>query len=185
MGASAVAVGFALLATPALAGSSPSAALYCPSVETSQPFLAFGDPNFYALVPNGNFSETSGGGWQLSGGAQIVKTTLPNGQTGNALSLPHGAKAVSPLMCVDASYLGVRTWVKAIKAPGVGVTAVVAGHRQSQTINGPNGIWTSPQAVNVLPGGINGLAQLHLELQSMGSGGSVLVYDLYVDPRHR
>lgn len=147
----------------------------------SQPFLHWGDTSWYALVPDGNFSVTSGGGWQLTGGAQIASAVLPDGTAGHALSLPHGATAVSPSMCVDAAYLNVRAWVKA--NPGISVTAIVAGHKQSQTLNGHNGVWTLPPAINVLPGGLRGAVQLQLVFQFTGSNGVGLVYGAYVDPR--
>jgi hypothetical protein len=172
--------GFAFMASPAVAAGS------CPAVPLSQPFSAYGDLNYYTLVPNGTFNNTSGGGWQMSGGAKIVATTLPNGASGYALSLPHGAKAISPAMCVDASYAFARTWVKALNnSPGLGITGLAGGHQQSQTIKGSsNGAWTLPPAVNVLPN-VTGAVQLQLVLESMGSSGSNLVYDLYVDPRMR
>jgi hypothetical protein len=172
--------GFVLMATPALAATNGG---FCPYVHMSQPFAAYNDFNSYALVPNGEFTNAAGGGWQLSGGAKIVPATLPNGVSGFALSLPARAKAISPAMCVDSRYAYVRTYVKAANSPGVSITGLVGGHSQSQTIAGTSS-WTSPAAVNVLPN-VTGAVQLQLVLESTGSSGSNLVYGIYVDPRMR
>jgi hypothetical protein len=183
----AAALGFALLATPALAESSKGPSQFCAPAEFSQPFLSFGDQGSYTLVPDGNFSEASGRGWQLSGGAQIVTATLPNGTAGRVLSLPGGAQAVSPPMCVDALYVNVRAWVQSLnQSPGVNVTAIVPGPRQSQSLSGnSNGGWTLPPIVNVLPGIIPLATQAQFVVQGKGSSGASLVYDIYVDPRMR
>jgi hypothetical protein len=175
-----VAVVAGLAATPT-SGQASASTTTCPAVPESQPFLGLGDSNWYALVPNGDFSNNAGGGWQLSGGAQIVPAVLPTGASGNVLSLPRGAKAISPPMCVDMTYANVRAWVKA--NPGISVTGLVAGHSQSQTLNGRSSAWTAPPAVNVLPGGLTGVVQLQLVFQFTGSTGSGLVYDIFVDPR--
>ena len=51
----------------------------CEGQGFSQPFAALGDLNTYTLVPGGEFNSASEG-WELSGGAQIIQTTLPSGR---------------------------------------------------------------------------------------------------------
>ena len=172
--------GFVMMVASASAASTGG---LCPYAQQSQAFIAYGDSNYYTLVPNGNFANTAGGGWQLSGGAAIVAATLPNGTSGYALSLPHGARAISPAMCVDSTYALARTYLKSTNSSGLGITGLAAGHKQSQTIKGTSS-WTSPSAVNVLPS-VSGATQLQLVLESSGSSGSNLVYGLYIDPRMR
>jgi hypothetical protein len=171
--------GFVLMVATASANNGA----LCPAVAWSQPFIAYGDSNYYTLVPNGNFTETAGGGWQLSGGASIVAATLPNGTSGYALSLPAGSKAVSPSMCVDSTYADARTFLKSTDSHGLIIAGLAGGRRQSQTIKGTSN-WTSPAAANVLPS-VSGAVQLQLVLESSGTSGSNLVYGLYVDPRMR
>src|SRR5947209_15603384 len=103
--AAGMAVGLAAL----LAGSA-HAATTAPFVDTSactdpmlsQPFASAHDNRLYTLVPGESSGSFDGTGWQLSGGAQIVTTTLADGLTGTVLDLPSGATAVSPTMCVPS-----------------------------------------------------------------------------------
>src|SRR6478609_6575604 len=65
----------------------------CSAPELSQPFLYAKDNHFYTLLPGqseeGGFN---GEGWVLRGGAAIVTTTLPDGSTTQALSVPSGGE---------------------------------------------------------------------------------------------
>jgi hypothetical protein len=79
----------------------------CNESALSQPFLRWGDPSSYELVPGGDFEGTLEG-WSLSAGAERVAGSEPYGATGSvgsdALELPAGATAQSPYTCVDAAY---------------------------------------------------------------------------------
>ena len=94
----------AVSAIAALAAPAPANALLglgnpCGS-QMSQPFAQFGDNASYALVPGGSF-EPGSPAWSLKGGAAIVSGNEPFTQSGsNALYLPAGSSATSPLMCV-------------------------------------------------------------------------------------
>jgi hypothetical protein len=79
--------------------------------DLSQPLLSVGDSNWYTLTP-GESVDAFGGGWTLSGGAQIQTTRLADGQTSQVLNLPSGSKAVSPVMCVDDGYQTARSEVR-------------------------------------------------------------------------
>ena len=67
-----------------------------------KPLLSFGDSNWYTLTPGESLDNFDGGGWTLTGGAQIQTTDLADGQTGSVLDLPSGSTAVSPTICVDS-----------------------------------------------------------------------------------
>ena len=94
-GAIALAVG----AAPASAGLG----LACPS-PTSVPFTGWRDYSNYAFSPDGGF-EGGGSGWSLTGGARVVSGNesfyLHNSADKLSLSLPAGASATSPPMCIS------------------------------------------------------------------------------------
>jgi hypothetical protein len=102
LGALTGAVVFAAIPGAANAGVLVASALSCVSGATEQPFAAFGDRNYYFLVPGGNF-ETGAGGWNL-GGAGVVSDQEPwnaNGDGGTrALGIPAGRSVVAPAVCV-------------------------------------------------------------------------------------
>jgi hypothetical protein len=108
----------ALVAVFAVAGlvAGPSAAqarvsdASCPDQPaTSQPFLAYGDDDSYFLAPSGDF-ESGAPGWTLDAGATL--TDSPAG-TGTSLSLPPGASAVSPPICVTRDHVSARLFGQA------------------------------------------------------------------------
>ena len=65
-------------------------------------FESFGDKRNYLLAPDGSF-EAAGDGWTLEGGAVVVEGGAPflAEEPGHALSLPKGASAISPEICVQ------------------------------------------------------------------------------------
>jgi hypothetical protein len=105
------AVSLLLLLGGAVASAPAQAALVqtsaCNDAVLTQPFLQWGDANYYELVPGGDF-EGSLAGWTLNGGAARVPGSEPYGVTGSvgsySLGLPAGASAQSPFTCVDAAY---------------------------------------------------------------------------------
>src|SRR6202007_2713862 len=84
----------------------------CGEGEFSQPFTSFKDNNWYTLVPGQSAEGFNGEGWELSGGASVQTTTLPDGSTGTVLDLPSGSKAVSPRTCVTSWYPTARAYVR-------------------------------------------------------------------------
>jgi hypothetical protein len=90
----------------ALAAPPAPASTVCPGEQFSQPLSSWpgGDHSWYTLVPGEADDNFAGAGWILSGGAQIVTTTLADGSTGSVLYLPPGSSAVSPSMCVSSGY---------------------------------------------------------------------------------
>jgi hypothetical protein len=87
----------------------------CDNATLTQPFQAWGDSNYYKLVPGGDF-EGSLTGWTLSGGATRVpgsETSDATGSAGNSsIYLPAGASIQSPFTCVDFAYPTFRFFAK-------------------------------------------------------------------------
>ena len=93
----------AVVAASAQADTSAAGTSSCTDPALSQPFLPWGDSNWYALAPGEAPDDFAGTGWTLTGGAQIVTTALQDGRTGSVLNLPVGAKAVSPTICLTSA----------------------------------------------------------------------------------
>ena len=105
---------FAASPTPASAGVLVSTARSCSQNVLSQPFSGFGDRAYYTPVPGGSF-ESGAPAWTLSGGAKVVSGNEPWSVGGGArsLSLPAGATATSPAMCVGIGDPTLRYFAKA------------------------------------------------------------------------
>ena len=103
----------ALVAGPSAAQASPVDGNCPDEPPTSQPFLSFGDDDSYFLAPSGDF-ESGAAGWTLDGGAALVAS--PAG-TGTALSLPPGATAISPPICVTRNHVSARLFGQAFDGP--------------------------------------------------------------------
>ncbi len=182
-----------LWSASAMASNAGSDAAACPNQIFSQPFEEFGDSNYYTLVEG---SEFNGGaeGWQLSNGAAVVDGIRPDGSFGGVLSLPAGAVAVSPAVCVTLDYPKARTWVDAVEGGG-GVTVrvvypskpngVATGRLRDKDENG----WTLSKQFNVKPqleggGGQEGVREVRF-VYANNSSGDYNVWGLFVDPRMR
>jgi hypothetical protein len=121
--AAAVAIAaFAAGAAPASAGLLVSTARNCAANTLTQPFAGFGDRAWYTSVPGGSF-ESGGAAWTLSGGAKIVSGNEPwnvGARTDSrSLSLPAGATATSPAMCVGLGEPTLRYFAKASSLLGL------------------------------------------------------------------
>src|SRR4051812_25998797 len=75
----------------------------CSYPAASQVFASWKDQGYYELAPDGGL-ENGGTGWTLAGGAALVEANeehFLNGTEDNtAISLPFGASATSPPVCV-------------------------------------------------------------------------------------
>jgi hypothetical protein len=84
----------------------------CEAPLIEQPFLSFKDDRDYVLAPGGAFEDDSLDGWSVEGGAGVARGNEPfnlRGTTdGYSLSLPAGASATSPTMCVDLHWPTMR-----------------------------------------------------------------------------
>jgi hypothetical protein len=180
----------ALSAAPALAAGAT-----CPGQTLTQPFTAWGDLNYYTLAPGGNFVNPVAAGWKLSGGAQIVQTTQPNGTVGPVLDLPSHAQAISAPMCVTLEYQTARVFVRNVKGTaGVSVglsytgTSTMGNPQYTGTVYGKGSSWNPSEPFNVNPqiaGSNEGTREVQFVFVAGGSKSDFQLYDLYVDPRMR
>jgi hypothetical protein len=179
-----------LAGLPAQASAASLNTSECVEGAFSQPFLSEHDSNWYTLMTGQSSSGFTGAGWQLSGGASIEQTTLPNGTSGTVLNLPSGSKAVSPVACVTSDYPTARAYVRnVVGAEGVSFYVSYEGtktwERPKNTgqIHGANGAWAATTAVNIQPEHVSGWQPLRITLEPGGHSSDFQVYDLYLDPR--
>jgi len=165
----------------------------CPSSVTSQPFLKWGDSNYYSLVPGGDF-EGSLTGWTLSGGAKTATGSESYGVTGKvgkySLSLPQGASVQSPFMCVTEVNRSFRFFARS-EASSSSLRAEVVYQTSSGNVSVTVGSVTAQSGWEPAPilktGAViasalnNGTAQMALRFTSVT--GSSRIDDVYLDPR--
>jgi hypothetical protein len=158
----------------------------------AQVFSWAGDTNWYAPVPGFTWDGFSSDGWRLSGGAEVVTTTLADGTQGPAVDLPSGATAVSPLMCVrnGNDYRTARGEVRDLSGTA-GVDLIVSHIRlgswnqmeTSGTLTGEGADWTLPQAIHIDHRRGGGPELVVFRLIGAGTGADTQVSNLFVDPR--
>src|SRR5581483_1428137 len=107
----------ALLAAALGAFARPAGAalgVACPD-PNSQVFMPWGDPSFFAYMPNGGF-ESGSAGWTLDGGAGVVagnESFSARGDGGtHSLALPAGSSATTPRMCIGLLSSHMRFFVQ-------------------------------------------------------------------------
>ena len=100
----------AFLVVPAVSQAAP-----CDGVGSEQPFLDWHDQASYVLVSGGDF-ESAASGWTLADGAAVAPggNTLRPASSANALSLPAGASATSPPVCVSQDDPVARLFVRSV-----------------------------------------------------------------------
>jgi hypothetical protein len=167
----------------------------CPSSALSQPFLKWGDSNYYSLVAGGDF-EGSLSGWNLSGGAQRVAGSEPYAATGalgaSSLSLPVGASAQSPFTCVGSNERTFRFFARSegteatvrasvVNETSLGNIAVPVGKVVLKSSWEPSPILHTGAALATAIA--NGTVRVALRFTSLS--GNARVDDVFLDPRHR
>jgi hypothetical protein len=164
----------------------------CAAPMLSQPFALANDSGYYMLAPGQSNGQFNGSGWTLSGGAQIAYASLPSGGYGKVLSLPVGAKATSPAICVTTAYPWARMRVRNAGAYNNAVNFAVgyAGSSSWETprsegeVSGQYG-WTLSQQLSMSPEHVEGWQLVQITLTATGYYGSERVDDLYIDPYSR
>ena len=180
----------AFAAAPALADSASVDTSGCSAPQLSQPLLSARDNNWYTMTPGETVDNFNGSGWTLTGGAQIKTTTLADGQTGSILDLPSGAKAVSPIMCVNTGYQTVRTDVRnVVGAEGVQFYVSYQGTntwdapKNTGQVHGQHNDWTLSDPVNVQPSNSSGWQLVRFTLVPGGKSSDFQIYNFWLDPR--
>lgn len=178
-------IAMAMSAAPASAGLG----LACPSA-TSTPFAGWKDYANYAFAPDGGF-ESGGSGWALSGGARVVAGNEPfyihGSSDRTSLSLPAGASATSPAMCISLLSSKMRFVVRGDSGSSVKVQIVYRGLLSSVLgiLDGgtysAGGSWKPSPQIGML-GGVLPLLTSSVSFRFTAVGGSAGIDDVYLDP---
>src|SRR4051794_7006256 len=179
----------ALVATvPAVADAAGS----CPEQPSAPVFAPWGDGAQYKLAPDGGF-EAGASGWTLSDGAAVQAGNEPFQVGGDAdasaLSLPAGAEATGPRVCIDVAHPTIRLFAR----DDGGALSTLTVSVRFRTLLGwttlPVGIITAgsewgptapvPVIVNLLS--LLGGAQ-DVSFRFDAAGGDWAIDDVYVDP---
>ena len=188
-------VGLLAGAPGASAGVLSDAVGSCDGQVLEQPFVPWGDPAQYVLVPDGDLARR-GAGWQLAG-AQVVDENEPWRVHGPgapaALRLGAGAAAISPAMCVSVVHPTLRFFARNVGDP-LGTLHVevlfedALGGVQSQEIGvvSGTGVWAPtllmPVTANLLSLLPDGSTPVAFGFAPEGPNSAWLIDDIYVDP---
>jgi hypothetical protein len=174
----------------------------CRARTTSSPFAAWGDPSSYFLMSGGSF-ESGAGRWKLSSSSSSSSSSVVDDNEGyfvngqddtQSLSVPGGAQATSPSICVDMGENTVRFFVKSSVGAGssLHVDAYVANPLTGLVlstgvdIDGADaaGTWSATDQVVIpnLLGGVLGTQRLTLVFTPTGAPATWNIDDVYVDP---
>ena len=174
------------------AGAAPASAglgLACPSA-TSTPFTTWKDYANYAFAPDGGF-ESGGSGWSLSGGARAVSGNesyyVHSSTDKTSLSLPKGASATSPGMCISLFSSKMRFLTRGDSGSSVkvqiiyrGLLSSVLGILDGGTISS-GGTWKPSPAIGMLGGSLP-LLTASVSFRFTAVGGAAAIDDVYLDP---
>ena len=159
----------------------------CPGQTFAQTFAELGDLSYYTQVPGPTAEATEG--WELSNGASVVSTTLPDGSEGTVIDVPSGAVAVSPPTCVTLQYPTARVFTNSLSGTlPVQVTVVYAAVAKNVARVGgnPDPGWALSQSFQVKPQ-LGGKVEEAREVRFIFTGGGkhadTQIYGLFVDPR--
>jgi hypothetical protein len=180
----AAATAVAFTAAPASAGLG----LAC-SNPTSNPFTPWSDYANYAFAPNGGF-ESGSTAWSLSG-ARVVSGNDPfyihASSDRYSLSLPAGASATSPPMCISLLSGKMRFVTRGDSGAQLkvqilyqGLVSSVVGILDGGTISA-GGAWHPSPEISML-GGTLPLLTSSVSFRFTAVGGSVGIDDVYLDP---
>jgi hypothetical protein len=171
-------------AAPASAGLG----LACPDA-TSRPFTPWSDYANYAFSPNGGF-ESGSNGWSLSGGrvGPGNESFYIHGSSDRySLSLPEGAAATSPPMCISLLSGKMRFVAKGDPGAKVKVQIIYRGLLSSVLgiLDGGtypvNSSWSPSSEVGML-GGVLPLLTSSVSFRFTAVNGDVNIDDVYLDP---
>jgi hypothetical protein len=178
-------IAMAIGAAPASAGLG----LACPS-PTSTPFAAWSDYAYYAFAPDGGF-EAGASGWSLGGGARVVagnESFYVHSKTDRvSLSLPAGASATTPGMCISLLSSKMRFVARGDSGSKVkvqiiyrGLLSNVLGILDGGTYS-TGGSWKPSPQIGML-GGVLPLLTSSVSFRFTAVGGAAAIDDVYLDP---
>ena len=186
-------VALACLLTALIVSSSAQAATCAGEGTHSQRFANWGDTGDYFLAPGGDF-ESSSTAWTLQRGATVGDAASG---TGAALSLPPGAAATSPPICVAPGYthgrmfgasagparvLGSIVKVDVLEADGGSRPSKLALLRFDRSWDPTDRFMLGEDDFDLDP--TTGLGEVRLRFTAIGPAQTVLD-DVYIDPSAR
>jgi hypothetical protein len=161
----------------------------CSEPTLYQPFLGFGDSNWYALPAGESYDNFTGKGWVLSGGAKFIQTTLLDGTTGYVLDMPANSTATSPNFCLDPEYPKARAMIADVFGPpnlSFYVTYASSGQTPSSSVPAPTGnVWQLSPTFSLYPGSTPGWQLGTFTFVTGSNASDVRVSNFYVDPYKR
>jgi len=177
-------VAVAMTAAPASAGLG----LACPDA-TGRPFTPWSDYANYAFAPNGGF-ESGATGWSASDGKVVAGNEsfyVHSSADRYSLSLPSGASATSPAMCISLLSGKMRFVARGDAGAKVkvqiiyrGLLSSVLGVLDGGTYSVGNAWKPSPE-IGML-GGVLPLLTSSVSFRFTAVGGAVSLDDTYLDP---
>jgi hypothetical protein len=177
---------FAVSAPGAVASTTVKNASQCTQPTLYQPFLSFGDSNWYALPAGETWDNFTGKGWALSGGAKFIQTTLQDGTTGYVLDMPANSSASSPSFCLDRDYPKARAEIADVVGPpnlSFYVTYASSGKTPSWSIPAPPGnVWALSPTFSLYPSSTSGWQLGTFTFVAGANPSEVRVSNFYVDP---
>jgi hypothetical protein len=189
-----VVAALALVALTGLAGAAPDRAgdgHRCDTSTKAPVFESFGDKRDYILAPDGSF-EAAGDGWTLEGGAVALEGGAPFEAEvpGQALSLPDGASATSPEICVEKGMPLARMFAVDAgteKDAKVRVDVLTQKRRGLVSVGGggitPDDEWDATRKFSLAQGTTSKGGSV--QLQFTAKRGNTTLDGVYIDPRAR
>jgi hypothetical protein len=173
---------------PGTASADVSTLSSCAAPAVSQPFLGWGDDNWYTPAPGVSPDSFTGAGWVLTGGASVNTTVLADGTIGTVLDLPAGSSATSPAVCVQQDEPYARMLTRTLGTSGsAGAAFFYATPVGSRLAGGMPMVsttqWAETNFANVFRG--IGAEMEYFTFVSDQRAGDLQVYDLFIDPRLR
>jgi hypothetical protein len=169
-----------LLALALLFAAPAAARADCPAQPLAHTFLPWLDGAWYEAAPNGGL-ENGAAGWTLARGAAVVDGNDPYQPGADALSLPAGASATTPPMCVDVAHPTVRFFARG--GPGPLVVTVLFRDALGNEDELPVG--TALGSATWVPSAVMPVVGNLLSQQvsfRFTSAGDWLLDDVFVDP---
>jgi hypothetical protein len=163
-----------LLAAPAAAHAD------CGAQPLARTFLPWLDAAWYEAAPDGGL-EAGGASWALTPGAAVVAGNDPYEPGASALSLPAGASATTPPMCVDLAHPTLRFFARgrggALVVTALFTDALGVPHELPVGALAAGGDW-APSPVMAIVGNLLS-SQVAFRF---ASAGDWRIDDVFVDP---
>jgi hypothetical protein len=155
--------------------------LACPTQAFSPVFAAWGDFALYTPAPGGNFEASAG--WTLAGGATVATGNSPFAKGTRSLSLPAGASALSPPICVQKNY---PSWRFATRSSGgaLGIEILYPAKTKDTRTLSPSALWALTPVLTFSTGQFD-TGPTTIRIRFTAAGAAVRADDVYIDPRLR